>query len=70
MLVFVERGGGGGGHSLNEHFLLLKGDFAVFWSKLLEHLTKKLFCNNKLLLQHWEEIITVFLSGRTYQSQL
>ena len=28
------------------------GDFAACWSKLLKYLTKNLFSNRKLLLQH------------------
>ena len=42
-------------------------DFAL---KLLEHFTKNLFCNMKLLFQHREENIKVFLVGRTYHNQL
>ena len=41
------------------------GDFAVFWSKLLTYLTKNLFSNMKLLSQHSEENIEVFLPERT-----
>ena len=37
-------------------------DFAVFWSKLLEYLTKNLACNMTLLLQHREENIKRFFS--------
>ena len=33
------------------------GNFIVFWSKLLQHLTKNLFSNMKLLLEQWEENI-------------
>ena len=38
------------------------GNFAIFWSKLLKYLTKSLFFNMKLLIQHWEENTKVFLS--------
>ena len=38
------------------------GNFAIFWSKLLKCLTKSLFFNMKLLIQHWEENTKVFLS--------
>ena len=38
------------------------GNFAVFRSKLLKYLTKSLFFNMKLLIQHWEENTKVFLS--------
>ena len=31
------------------------GDFAVFWSKQLKYLTKNLFSNMKLFLEHWKE---------------
>ena len=41
------------------NYLLLKGhchgNFAIFWSKPLKYLTKSLFFNMKLLIQHWEE---------------
>ena len=42
---------------------------AVFWSKLLKYLTKNLFSNMKLLLEHREENIKVFLLGRTNYNQ-
>ena len=45
------------------------GDFAIFWSKLLKYLTKNLFCNMTLLLQHRERNIKVFLVGRTNHNQ-
>ena len=38
------------------------GNFAIFWSKPLKYLTKSLFLNMKLLIQHWEENTKVFLS--------
>ena len=38
------------------------GNFAIFWSKPLKYLTKSLFFNMKLLIQHWEENTKVFLS--------
>ena len=38
------------------------GNFAIFWSKLLKYLSKSLFFNMKLLIQHWEENTKVFLS--------
>ena len=38
------------------------GNFAMFWSKPLKYLTKSLFFNMKLLIQHWEENTKVFLS--------
>ena len=41
------------------------GDFAVFWSKLLKHLTKNLLANMKLFLEHREENLKRFLQGRT-----
>ena len=41
------------------------GDFAVFWSKLLRHLTKNLFADVKLLLEHRKENIKGILQGRT-----
>ena len=37
-------------------------NFAMFWSKPLKYLTKSLFFNMKLLIQHWEENTKVFLS--------
>ena len=46
------------------------GDLAAFWSKLFKYLTKNLFCNMKLFLQHWEENIKVFLLGRTNHNQV
>ena len=45
------------------------GDFAAFWSKLLKYFRKNLFFNMKLLLQHREENINVFLLRRTNQNQ-
>ena len=47
----------------------IHGDFAVFWSKLLKYLTKNLFANMKLLLEHREEIFKGFLQGRTNYNQ-
>ena len=38
------------------------GNFAIFWSKPLKYLTKSLFFNMKLLIQHWEENTKIFLS--------
>ena len=52
----------------NFHYLIpvLKGhchgNCAMFWSKPLKYLTKSLFFNMKLLIQHWEENTKVFLS--------
>ena len=46
-----------------------KIDFVEFWSKLLKYFTKNLFCSMKLLLQHREENIKVFLPGRTNYNQ-
>ena len=40
-------------------------DFAVFWSKLLRHLTKNVSANMKLLAEHRQENIKEFLQGRT-----
>ena len=42
-----------------------QGNFAVLWSKLLTYLTKNLFANVKLLLEHREKNIKGFLQGRT-----
>ena len=39
-----------------------RGNFAIFWSKPLKYLTRSLFFNMKLLIQHWEENAKVFLS--------
>ena len=44
-------------------------DFAVFWSKLLRYLTKNVFADMKLLLEHREENIKGFLQGRTNYDQ-
>ena len=46
-----------------------RGNFAVFWTKLLNYFTKNLLCNMKLLLQRREENIKVFLLGRTNYDQ-
>ena len=44
-------------------------DFTVLWSKLLKYLTKNLFANMKLLLEHREENIKGFLQERTNYNQ-
>ena len=54
-----------------EQFVLkhLKGhchsNFAIFWSKPLKYLTKILFFNMKLLIQHWEENTKVLSEEQT-----
>ena len=45
------------------------GDFAIFSSKWLKYLTKNLFSNMKLLLEHREGNIKVFIRGRTNYKQ-
>ena len=45
-------------------------DFAVFWPNLLKYLTKNLFCDMKLFLQHWKEIIKDFHPGRTNHNRV
>ena len=46
------------------------GDFAIFSSKWLKYLTKNLFSNMKLLFEHREGNIKVFIRGRTNYKQL
>ena len=54
-------------------FFMLKGhchgDFAIFSSKWLKYLTKNLFSNMKLLLEHREGNIKGFIRGRTNYKQ-
>ena len=45
------------------------GDFAIFSSKWLKYLTKNLFSYMKLLLEHQEGNIKVFILGRTSYKQ-
>ena len=45
------------------------GDFAIFSSKWLKYLTKNLFSNMKLLLEHLEGNMKVFIRGRTNYKQ-
>ena len=40
------------------------GDFAVCWSKMLKCLTKNIFSNIKLLLEHREEDMKLFLCAK------
>ena len=46
-----------------------RGDFAVFLSKQLKNLTKNLFSNMKLLLEHWGENTKGFLREKTNYNQ-
>ena len=54
-------------------FFILKGhchgDFVIFSSKWLKYLTKNLFSNMKLLLEHREGNIKGFIRGRTNYKQ-
>ena len=45
------------------------GDFVVFWSKQLKYLTKNVFSNMKLFLEHWGENTKGFLRERTNYNQ-
>ena len=54
------------GQSLKGH---CHSDFAIFSSKWLKYLTKNLFSNMKLILEHREGNIKVFIRGRTNYKQ-